>query len=333
MASLDITAGLDPQTQQLLRMFAQAPRPQPTLGADSQIAMQRLANAQKQAAARQQGLQGSSEQYRAMGVAAPLVGGLRAWASTVAQNRDNARQEDLLQQVYAARQAEREQAAAAQAEADRIAFEREKELQASDPRTALAMATFKETQERNRLDRERQRVIDEENRVKAAADDQRKQEAAQIKRDEIDEQARRQENLTNDIRADIGYLLAPEQRGALESATGSIQGMLPSVRQGVVDWENRWEGLKNRLTTENLKLMSGVLSESDIKLLSDVATGGVNLRSSDDQVIKQLDSIQGKIGQSPQGVEDFYGRKVMPEGYDPNQQVVDFNDLRRGDER
>lgn len=82
----------------------------------------------------------------------------------------------------------------------------------------------------------------------------------------------------------VDRLLSPENQEALESATGSIQGRIPSLFQSTVDLENDVELLKNLLTTENLDLMSGVLSESDIKMLRNLSAGGLELTSSAERV-------------------------------------------------
>lgn len=93
----------------------------------------------------------------------------------------------------------------------------------------------------------------------------------------------------------VDNLLDPQRRDALESATGSIQGMLPSVRQSSADFEVDLEALNALLTSENLDMMSGVLSESDIKILRDVASGGLDMRSSAPRIINRLQQIKSSL--------------------------------------
>jgi hypothetical protein len=113
----------------------------------------------------------------------------------------------------------------------------------------------------------------------------------------------------------IDRLLSDENRGSLESATGSLQGRLPSVRQGTVDWENDFAALNSLLTLDNLDRMSGVLSESDIKLLREAATGGLNLTSGDEAVVRRLNQIRAALagGQVEQQAPQAGGFRIVAE--------------------
>jgi len=56
------------------------------------------------------------------------------------------------------------------------------------------------------------------------------------------------------------------------------------------------EELTNLLTVDNLKLMTGVLSESDIKILSSIGGGALNRSRSDKQFLKDAKSLLMKLG-------------------------------------
>ena len=81
----------------------------------------------------------------------------------------------------------------------------------------------------------------------------------------------------------------------LKSAVGSIQGQyIPSLRAGTVDAEVKLEELKNLLTMGNLGRMTGVLSESDIKLIASAASG-LDIRMSDAAVLSKLNEIRSRL--------------------------------------
>lgn len=84
-----------------------------------------------------------------------------------------------------------------------------------------------------------------------------------------------------------------EDKDAIRAVYGSIGGLLPSVRQGTVDAELQIQRLVDMLTLENTSKMSGVLSESDIKILQRAGTVLGNFRLSEDQAIKELEKVAG----------------------------------------
>lgn len=116
----------------------------------------------------------------------------------------------------------------------------------------------------------------------------------------------------------IDYMLAPENRGALRAATGSIQGALPSVRQEVVDWENRFNFVQSALTADKLDLMTGVLSESDIRILRQLAAGGLTLRSSEDEIIGALEAFR-RGSNALEGQSPSMGTGGIPSGVTPDE--------------
>lgn len=112
-----------------------------------------------------------------------------------------------------------------------------------------------------------------------AAADRQLDAAAQVRQDALDL---------------VGSLLSPEREAALAGTTGTIQGALPAVSEEKIDIREDIKTLQAQLTSENLKLLSGVLSDSDINLLARIAAGGLNLRS-EAGVRRNLARIQSKL--------------------------------------
>lgn len=83
------------------------------------------------------------------------------------------------------------------------------------------------------------------------------------------------------------------------NAVGTVDTMLPTVRGETQDVINMAMRLNSLLTVDNLKLMSGVLTDRDIKFLTDVASGlnitENGIKGSEKGVRKRLDEIAGKI--------------------------------------
>ena len=81
----------------------------------------------------------------------------------------------------------------------------------------------------------------------------------------------------------------------LKSAVGSIQGrFVPTLRAGTADVEVAFDELKNLLTMGNLERMTGVLSESDIRLIASAASG-LDLRMSDEAATAKLVQIRDRL--------------------------------------
>lgn len=74
---------------------------------------------------------------------------------------------------------------------------------------------------------------------------------------------------------------------------GGISTLFPNVRDSSVNAEADLETLGSLLTTENLGLLKGVLSDTDMKILKDIGAGG--LKGADSQVISNLRTIQAKL--------------------------------------
>lgn len=75
---------------------------------------------------------------------------------------------------------------------------------------------------------------------------------------------------------------------------GGISTLLPNISDSAVNAEADLETLASLLTTENLGLLKGVLSDTDMKVLKDIGAGG--LKGADEQVINNLKTIQAKLG-------------------------------------
>jgi len=74
--------------------------------------------------------------------------------------------------------------------------------------------------------------------------------------------------------------------------TGSIEGSYDlRASQSETDLISDIKEASNILLADNLKMMSGVLSESDIKILRDVAAGGLDRKRSKKEFISNVDRI------------------------------------------
>lgn len=74
----------------------------------------------------------------------------------------------------------------------------------------------------------------------------------------------------------------------------------PNYSDESVNAEADLETLASLLTTENLGLLKGVLSDSDMRVLKDIGAGGI--KGADDQVIRNLGTIRQKLGGQIQGM-------------------------------
>lgn len=130
---------------------------------------------------------------------------------------------------------------------------------------------------------------------------------AQVKAQQQQTQVRKAQEVKSRALEVIDRLLSPQTADALESATGSIQGRLPSVFQSTVNVENDIELLRNLLTTENLDLMKGVLSESDVRMLKNLSAGGLELTSGTERVRNALsrmkEALSNQLGVQTQGAD------------------------------
>jgi len=92
---------------------------------------------------------------------------------------------------------------------------------------------------------------------------------------------------------DLAAKLLANESG-LAGATGPISSWVPSFRESTVDFESDLQELQSLLTMANLGRMTGVLSESDIKLIGQAASG-LNSRASEQRMREKLAEIKTRL--------------------------------------
>lgn len=93
-----------------------------------------------------------------------------------------------------------------------------------------------------------------------------------------------------------------KRKDAIDSAYGSVSGLLPSFSQETVDLEADVERLADLLTLDNMDLMTGVLSESDIKILARAGSKIGNFRIGEAAAKKELNRIIQQVAGIPEGM-------------------------------
>lgn len=82
----------------------------------------------------------------------------------------------------------------------------------------------------------------------------------------------------------------------LYKAVGPIQGRLMHVLSGeAANFDGAHNKLKSRLSKDNFKMMTGVLSDNDIKLLMNIGTGTLILEGTEENYIQELNDIKDKL--------------------------------------
>lgn len=134
--------------------------------------------------------------------------------------------------------------------------------------------------------------------------------AEEEKQRELDKQAQGKIEMAAETKRLIDEILM--DKDAIRSAVGPISSQLPTLRGSTAEAENKIRRLRNLATAENLKLMSGVLSESDIKILADLAGGQYDLSRSDNALISDLERAQQSMNRTlfgqnaPQGTQNGF---------------------------
>lgn len=128
------------------------------------------------------------------------------------------------------------------------------------------------------------------------ADDAREQQAMAQKEQSVEQEKVAASEFAGETLELVKDMLNPNGVGAgLEGSVGSIQGAIPSVMDQSVDFDNAHETLVSRLTKENLGIMKGVLSDTDIKILQNIGAGRLKLRGSEETYRKELLRIGEKM--------------------------------------
>lgn len=259
------------------------------------------------------------------GEAAPIVGILRGISKAMQQSRGDAKLRELFDVVQADRAEiqKAEELKASQAAQAQRARELEDESRSNeewrsrkqfewankpvDQLTPQDQLQMQQTQAQIASIMQQMQLRESDNERKDAEAGRKAQEA---------ESMQEQKAATQDMLAtNIEYLLDPANRDAMEAATGSISAKLPTFSQDTTDWENRFNFVKNALTSEKLDMMSGVLSESDIKILQSLAAGGIDLNSSAEAIqgalTKFYEAIKGEApvyGDQPSDIDSLINK-------------------------
>lgn len=117
----------------------------------------------------------------------------------------------------------------------------------------------------------------------------------------VDETANRDQMILSEMTRlyDLSDSLLSNETG-LSGATGPISARLPfvggvaSTRQSVSDFKADLEEFRNLLTMSNLGRMTGVLSESDIRLIAS-ASSGISETASEERMREKITAIRQRI--------------------------------------
>jgi hypothetical protein len=111
-------------------------------------------------------------------------------------------------------------------------------------------------------------------------------------------------------------ILSSENRGALRDVVGTIDGRFDFRLQGdEADMVSQIKELGDTLTADNLDLMSGVLSESDIMLLKNLSAGGLNRAVQEDTFISRAtELLRGLRGENTESVAPTADTITLPNG-------------------
>jgi hypothetical protein len=83
---------------------------------------------------------------------------------------------------------------------------------------------------------------------------------------------------------------------AVKAITGTFDSKTATVLPSSAEAQNKIKRLRSILTAENLGLMTGVLSETDLKVIADIAGGGLDLNRADEGMMSELLTLQKKFG-------------------------------------
>ena len=92
----------------------------------------------------------------------------------------------------------------------------------------------------------------------------------------------------------------------VKSVLGGIDSFTPTLLNSSKDAEAGLEDLRNLLTVENLGIMSGVLSESDMKIIQSIGASG--LSGSQERVLNRLKEMRAALRGEGQAAPENTGR-------------------------
>lgn len=116
-------------------------------------------------------------------------------------------------------------------------------------------------------------------------------------------------NLADDLAADPN----------LDAAVGTLSTWMPTVFESTQDVINKAQRLESLLTVDNLKLMSGVLTDRDIAFLTRVASG---LNITDSGIKGSLSAVKNRLGEISSKI-----RSGIPQQQKPQSGEVNWADL------
>jgi hypothetical protein len=112
---------------------------------------------------------------------------------------------------------------------------------------------------------------------------------------EVDETANRDQMILSEMTRlyDLSNSLLANKSG-LARSTGPVSARIPTLRQDAADFKADLEEFQNLLTMANLGRMTGVLSESDIRLIAS-ASSGISETASEERMREKISAIQTRI--------------------------------------
>jgi hypothetical protein len=145
--------------------------------------------------------------------------------------------------------------------------------------------------------KEKAQIDLDERRVQAMeAGNEREQQKAVQEQKTIENQNKTLLNFLDKKEAAIDRLLSP--KSGLTSATGFIQSKLPTISQATREAEKDLELIRSMETLDaaSMNILKGVLSDTDMALLTAAASGELDLERADATVINSLVRIKNEIG-------------------------------------
>lgn len=135
-------------------------------------------------------------------------------------------------------------------------------------------------------------VIDNELRRRNGLDPITQQTAAQ-QTAELNRQVE-QENAKKTASKALSIVSTLQSSPAMKAAVGPISSKIPTFSGATADFESQFNSLKSLLTLENMGIMKGVLSESDMKVLQQASTA-LNLGMSQQGFKQELEKVKGVL--------------------------------------